>query len=125
VRIELPWPSRDLHPNARVHWGRKAKAAKAARRAGYFATLAVRRGSRDPVFGDGRIHLWVTFYPPDRRTRDDDGLLTAFKPWRDGIADGMLVDDSRFVSHPYVSEEVVKGGLVVVTVTSGPDAGNP
>ena len=28
-QINLPWPPRELSPNARVHWAKKAKAAKA------------------------------------------------------------------------------------------------
>lgn len=30
----LPWPSKDLSPNGRAHWARKAAAAKSARALG-------------------------------------------------------------------------------------------
>jgi len=70
---------------------------------------------------DGRLHLWITFYPPTRRLPDDDNMLSRFKPWRDGIADAMGIDDKRFVSHPFVSDEVRKGGVVRVRLSSGPD----
>lgn len=69
---------------------------------------------------EGRLHLWIDFYPPDKRKRDDDGLLASFKPFRDGIADAMRIDDNRFVSHPYVKDEVVRGGEVRVRITGGP-----
>lgn len=36
--IVLPWPARELHPNARVHWSRKAKASKLARHAACLLT---------------------------------------------------------------------------------------
>lgn len=64
----------------------------------------------------------MDFYPPDKRRRDDDGLLSSMKAARDGIADALGIDDHRFVSHPYVKEEVRKGGAVVVRITGGPAA---
>ncbi|MGH8032711.1 MAG: hypothetical protein ACREO8_10195 [Luteimonas sp.] len=120
IEIVLPWPSRDLHPNARVHWARRAKAVKAAR---YQAGLAVLAGGFQAVaLQPLRLSLWLDFYPPDRRKRDDDGLLSSMKAARDGIADALGIDDSRFISHPLVREEVRKGGEVVIRITGGPDA---
>lgn len=120
-RITLPWPSRDLHPNARVHWARRAKATRAAREAGFYAAIAA--GWRTVAWPKtGRLHLWIDFYPPDKRRRDDDGLLTCAKPARDGIADALGIDDVRFVSHPFVRDEVRKGGEVVLWLTN--DGGN-
>jgi len=114
--LVLPWPSRDLHPNARIHWSVKARAAKAARRDAYLIAKAAGWGRRK--WPDGRLHLWIEFYPPDRRRRDDDGLLSSVKPHRDGIADAMGIDDCRFVSHPWVKDEVRKGGEVRIRVTT-------
>lgn len=71
---------------------------------------------------EGRLHLWIDFYPPDKRRRDDDGLLASFKPHRDGIADALHIDDSRFVSHPFLHDETFPGGRVVVQITGGPEA---
>jgi len=83
-------------------------------------TLARAAGFRPGMFPSaGRLHLWLDFYPPDRRHRDDDGLLSSLKAARDGIADALGIDDNRFVSHPLVREEVRKGGEVVVTITGG------
>jgi len=118
--LMLLWPSRDLHPNARVHYHRKAKAAKAARQEGMVIALA--SGWHRFTLPEGRLHLWIDFYPPDKRRRDDDGLLASFKPYRDGIADALQIDDNRFVSHPYVKDEVRKGGEVRVRITGGPEA---
>ena len=115
----LPWPDRSLHPNARVHFMVLAKAKKAARTAAY---LAVKQQWAGLVLPEtGRLHLWIDFMPPDRRRRDDDGLLASVKAHRDGIADALGIDDSRFVSHPWVKDEVRKGGQVVIKITGGPD----
>ncbi len=68
---------------------------------------------------DGDIHLWIDFYPPDRRHRDDDNMIAAFKSGRDGLADALKVNDKRFRSHPYVRDEI--GGMVRVRFSPGPD----
>ena len=117
--IVLPWIDRRLSPNARTHWAVKAKAAKACREIAFYTTK--KSGIR--IDWDGAAHLWIDFYPPDRRSRDDDNLLSAFKPYRDGIADALWVDDKRFRSHPFVRDEVRKGGVIVVSITPGPEYG--
>jgi len=99
--ITLPWPDSRLSPNARVHWARKAKASKDARRLAYCSAMAAFGSTAPPPVDDCiALNLWLDFYPPDRRRRDDDNLLSMFKPYRDGLADYLRIDDSRFVSHP-------------------------
>jgi hypothetical protein len=117
--IILPWPSRDLHPNSRVHWAKRAKASKAARELAHL--LAIEAGWHRATLPEGRLHVWLDAYPADRRRRDADGVLSSLKPHLDGIADALGIDDRRFVPHPYVREEVRKGGQVVVRVTGGPE----
>lgn len=114
----LPWPDRNLHPNARPNRWAKAKATKAARQDAHLRALEA--GWHLVKLPEGRLHLWVTFYPPNSRKRDDDGLLAAFKAARDGIADALKIDDSRFISHPFLHTEVRPGGQVRVTITGGP-----
>ena len=116
--IVLPWPSRDLHPNARVHWAVKRKAAKRAREGGFLA--AVVAGARFAEYRPGRLQVWIDGYPPDHRRRDADGLLSALKPALDGIADAMGTDDKWFVPHPFVRDEVVRGGEVRIRISSDP-----
>lgn len=118
--LTLAWPSRDLHPNARVHWARKAKAAKAARNLA--GTVAMFHGWHHQPWPEGRLHVWIDAYPPDKRRRDADGILSALKPSLDGLADMMLVDDRRFVPHPDIRDEVRKGGEIVITVTDESEA---
>ena len=116
LEVLLPWPDRALHPNARVHWAQRARATKAARFCAWALTgEAVQKAGLRTV-PEGKLHLMLDFYPPDRRRRDDDGLLAAFKAARDGIADALGIDDSRFVSHPCLMDEVVAGGQVRVCV---------
>lgn len=106
--IVLPWPPRTLSPNARVHWGKKSKAAKIYRIC--CMALTLESGVRAP---EGRVLLSVEFCPPDRRRRDDDNCLASFKAGRDGIADALRIDDSQFVTTISMGEPV-KGGAVRV-----------
>lgn len=113
--LRLPWPPKELSPNARVHWSKRSKAAKAYRfECGLIARVA---GIKPP--DSERIALWIDFFPPDKRQRDDDNLLAAFKAGRDGIADALGINDKRFVSHPFVQTET--GGFVRVRITGMPE----
>lgn len=116
--IVLSWPDRALHPNARAHWARKSKAAKAARGAAYW--LACEAGAKSAEFGPGRLQVWIDGYAPDRRRRDADGLLSSLKPALDGIADAMGTDDRWFVPHPWIKDEVRKPGEVRIRITADP-----
>jgi hypothetical protein len=116
--IVLPWPDRKLHPNARVHWAVKRRAARVAREAAFFAALAA--GARSAEYGPGRLQVWIDGYAPDRRRRDADGLLSSLKPALDGIADAMGTDDRWFVPHPWIKDEVRKPGEVRIRITTTP-----
>lgn len=88
--LELPWPSRDLHPNSRVHWAKRARAAKQAREeAGWSARAA---GFRR--IDANAVSVTAIFIPPDKRRRDSDGMLSNIKSYLDGISDVIGVDDS-------------------------------
>lgn len=121
--LVLPWPDRRLHPNARVHWAERMRVVRAARREA--GVLAIQAGWQAMSLPPGRLHLWLDFYPPNRRRRDDDGLLASMKAARDGIADALSIDDARFVSHPFLRDEVRPGGQVVVRITAGPSRDGP
>ena len=96
--LVLPWPDRNLHPNARPHWAVKARAAKNARHQAYMLALAA--GWRKMELpATGRLRLFLDFYPRSRRRMDDDGLMASFKAFRDGIADLLGIDDSRFFTN--------------------------
>jgi crossover junction endodeoxyribonuclease RusA len=60
--------------------------------------------------------LRIEFIPPDARRRDDDNCLSCFKAGRDGIAEALGVDDSRFVTTFWLSDKPVKGGMVRVSI---------
>lgn len=111
--IVLPWPPRELHPNARVHWAKRAKHTKACRTRAGWETKAAKL-----QVPNGDVSVCMVFCPPDNRRRDLDGCLSASKAFLDGVADGLGVDDSKFK----LSLEwgpVVSGGRVLIFVTWG------
>lgn len=118
IRIELPWPPRDLHPNSRVHWTRRARAAKVCRLTGATLTLAagIRRG--DPDIPQS-LKATAIFCPPDNRRRDVDGMLSSIKSYLDGIADVVGVDDSKW-QIALRKESPVKGGVVRIELEAAP-----
>ena len=112
--VTLPWPPKGLSPNARTHWRKKAPIAKAYKQACWALTLEA-----GVVVPDSpRLALWLDFYPPDRRSRDDDNLVAAFKSGRDGLALALGIDDKRFRCFPYVQDQI--GGFVRVRITELP-----
>jgi crossover junction endodeoxyribonuclease RusA len=92
MTVELPWPSRDLHPNARVHHMAKAKVIRRARSdAAWWAMAAGLKPMKAKA-----LKVTAVFSPPDNRRRDTDGMLSSLKPALDGIADVIGVDDSEW-----------------------------
>ena len=92
VEICLPWPPKDCSPNARCHWGKKAKAAATYRRACFYDSL---NQNIEAMRGPKTFRMAIQFAPPDKRARDDDNLIAMFKPGRDGLADALSVDDQH------------------------------
>lgn len=121
LELVLPWPSKDLSPNVRLHWSKKAAATAMARQTG--ALLALKAGWKGISLPPGRLFLWLDFYQQPRKALpDDDNMLRRFKPYRDGIAQVLGIDDKVFITRHMVHEERRKGGQVVVRITGGPEA---
>jgi hypothetical protein len=109
--IELPFPPSSLSGHAKGHWRSKAAVTAKHRAWAKNATLAGAL-SEIPVKGD--IKLIVTFYPPNRRG-DRVNFPNRMKPYFDGIADALRVNDSRFLP-VFLFGEPVKDGKVVVVI---------
>lgn len=91
VTLDLPWPMKELNPNARVHHHELARRKKSFRAACYVATKAAKI-----AVGPGRHSLFVEFFPPDQRKRDRDNLLASMKPGIDGVAEALGINDCDF-----------------------------
>lgn len=115
MRIVLPWPDARLTPNAkrRKHWRTYQPVIRSERL--FAETQAMVQASEqvDNIPLDGKIPVSVTFYPPDRRKRDDDGMIGQFKPYRDGICDALGIDDHRWKTSYTVAEPCKPGRIEI------------
>ena len=109
--IYLPWPPKELSPNANLHWAKKAKYKKAYRHTCWVLTLE----SKVKVSTDGKIPITVTFYPPDKRHRDADNMVASIKAGLDGVADALKINDRQFLPTFQFTDEVK--GMVTVQLT--------
>lgn len=111
--IELPFPSSMLsgHTDGKGRWA-KIAATKKHREWARAATLAV---GPPEIRGTGDIRVIVTFYPPDRRG-DRVNFPNRMKPYFDGIADALRVNDSRFLPSYHFAEPIKGAGKVVVVI---------
>ena len=91
MKITLPFPSKDLSPNSRKHWGAKIKAKNSLKEAGVVEGYQNRRLASP----DASYCVSVAFYPPNLRW-DVDGMFSALKSGIDGLAIGMKINDRQF-----------------------------
>jgi len=110
--VTLPWPSSILSGHAQGN-GRWAKIAATKKHREWARLATVASGVRMlPDAGDIPIHF--RFEPPDRRG-DRTNFPNRLKPYIDGIADALGVNDSRFLPS-YEFAPPAKPGAVIVRV---------
>lgn len=100
--ILLPFPPKELSPNARLHWAKTAKAKKSYRMECFIEAKRqgiIKQSTNKP------IKVSLVFYPPDQRKRDWDNMLAAAKSGLDGLADALGVDDRHWWLSFSVSKE--------------------
>lgn len=111
TEINVPWPASILNPNYRAHWAPMNRAAQKARRDAHFATLEAKAAAPE-----GRFVLRILARPPRAGRRDADNVLASLKSTLDGVADGLGVDDSRFMPKIELGEPDRPFGSVVITI---------
>jgi crossover junction endodeoxyribonuclease RusA len=111
VIIELPFPPAALSGHNTGHW-RKKNGVVAKHRE--WAERATRAAWGDFAYDlDGDIRVSATFYPPDKRG-DRVNYPNRMKPYWDGIADALKVNDRRFLPSFHFAEPVKDARVVVV-----------
>lgn len=109
--IVLPFPPSSLSGHAKGHWRARYEVTRKHRNWARLATMDAKvRGLPE----EGDIAIRVRFVPPDRRG-DRTNFVNRMKPYLDGIADALGVNDSRFVP-AYEFAEPEKPGRVEVTL---------
>jgi crossover junction endodeoxyribonuclease RusA len=125
AEFALPWPERDLSPNAAVHYRTRAAAILRNK-------LACRLQIQEQIAGDkslagrvldlrsakGPLWLGILLVCPDRRKRDLDNLVARLKSSLDALADCLGVNDNRFaVLCARMARATAPGGIVRVAVS--------
>jgi crossover junction endodeoxyribonuclease RusA len=113
--IELPFPPATLSGHNKGHWHSKSGIVAKHRKWAAMATIAA--SVRAPEAGDIRVS--VTFYPPDRRG-DRVNFPNRMKPYWDGIADALKINDSRFLPTFHFAEPTANA-KVVIAIAMAPD----
>lgn len=115
LEVVLPWPGRELSPNARHrHWSEKSSATKAYRDIAYVLGRQA-MGSRAGA-PDGEYRVALRFRPPNIRNRDQDNMVASMKSGLDGLARAIGLDDCKFrLDEPEIAE-VHEGGAVMVRI---------
>lgn len=109
MTIVLPFPPSSLSGHAKGNWHGKSGVTAKHRAWAKSATLAAKAVAP----ADGDIRVIVTFYPPNRRG-DRVNFPNRMKPYFDGIADALKVNDSRFVPSYHFAEPVKDSRVTVV-----------
>ena len=109
MKLDLPFPPSILNPNSRSHWRAFSKAKKKYRQDCQWLSQHLR-----PKIGKVMVYLEITFHPPDKRKRDKDNMIAAFKAGQDGMADAWRVDDNLFSASYHIGEPVKHGSVSIV-----------
>lgn len=94
--VVLPLPPKELSPNARCHWGAKAREVKRYRRMAWAEAIAARGRTGDRW---KNATCQAKFYFATRRRRDRDNLLAALKAAFDGLTDSHILEDDSGLVH--------------------------
>jgi len=115
MQVSIPWPPRELSPNARNDRRAVAGVRKRYRQTAWGLALSKKPMNDWRVESNLALHLSITFHPPDKRRRDLDNMLASIKSGLDGVADALGVDDSEW-SLTIQKGAPVLGGSVQITI---------
>ncbi len=107
--IELPWPPSSLSGHNDGHWRSKSGIVAKHRKWAMQATLA----ARPSIPSEGDIPLHIHFHAPDNRS-DRMNYWNRCKPYGDGIAEALGINDRHFLPSMSFGENIAGGKVVVL-----------
>lgn len=117
LEVRLSWPPKELSPNSRTYWRRKAEVAKKYRTDACWLTRALAKCNVMPFVEADKLLVSMTFFPPSNRKRDLDNLIASMKSGLDGVADGLMVNDSKFNLSAELCEQCGPAAVLVTVDT--------
>ena len=114
MKLDLPWPPKELSPNARVHWAKLSHVKKKYKN----DCMWICKGAKinHAVHNYVFVMLHIKFCPPDKRLRDTDNCIASFKAGQDGLAEALGVN-AKIFNNSYEIGQAVKHGKVEVTIS--------
>lgn len=109
MEVSLPFPPSSLSGHNKGHWRMKAALVKNHRHWAYLAARAEKHESHD---GKGDIDLRIDFYPPDNRG-DRVNFPNRMKPYIDGVAEALGINDKRFLPSYHFHAPDYPGRVVI------------
>jgi crossover junction endodeoxyribonuclease RusA len=119
--IKLPFPPAELSGHNNGQWWSKSKLIATYKAEAFHLTRKAVRASGYKAPPSGDIALSIAFYPPDRRG-DRVNFANRMKPQIDGLAEGLGVNDIRFLPS-YSFCPPAKPGYVEVTLADYREVG--
>ncbi len=113
MQIKLPWPHKDLSPNARVHHHALARVKAAYKEVCLWEMKAQKVGKIDAE----KVLISLTFVPPGNYGYDRDNLMARMKYGLDMVAKQIGIDDRNFHhSDPVIEKSQGGRGHVIVDI---------
>jgi len=113
LRIRLPFPARELSPNARRVWQASLTPKKEAREVGYYAAHEQSFHVSGWCLEKAKpLRLRIAIHPPDNRRRDLDNIVASLKSYQDGVFDYIGMDDSQITRKEIVMRRSCPEGKV-------------
>ena len=110
MKLRFPFPDSKMSSNSRISHRWLTKERETARTVGYWIT----KDAKLSFPKNSMLEMKILICPPDKRHRDDDNILTAFKSTRDGIFKALDMDDSCVRRTILEFGETEKGGALYV-----------
>ena len=115
ITVTLPLPPKELSPNSRAHWRRKAHRAAHYR---WDAQVMLLHRTLPATSPWKAATVKCRFYFPTAQSHDRDNLLASAKAAFDGFADaGLVKNDAQFTYEPVEYEKDASNPRVEITIT--------
>jgi crossover junction endodeoxyribonuclease RusA len=107
IELHLPFPPRELSPNARVDWFTRSRAAKDYRLSISYLAVDVLNSTQKHWVPPAKAVISLTFQYHLRRKRDYDNCIASAIPLVNGLVDAgvLLADDSEHLEFGGISIE--------------------